>query len=113
MNAAEMAQLAARLGRQFDSRKWALIGSLPAPSAAGDDQEPHLAASKTLADVLPEIAMATSVGASEPGKPARPPPRFSDDAETCGASFRPGERLDMRPADPTGHSQRRSWAHRH
>ena len=70
-NPAEMAQLAAQLGRRFDSRKWALIGSVPIPSAARDDQEPASPQGfKTLADLLPDIAVATSTRAGDPERSA-------------------------------------------
>ena len=83
-----MAQLAARLGRHFDARKWAQIGSVPIPRAARDEPEPAPPPpSTTLADLLPDIALATNATAAEPARPALPTPRFSDDAEPAGLRF--------------------------
>ena len=108
-HAAELAQLAANLGRRFDSRHWATLGSVAIPPAARDRREAATdPRSTTLADVLAEIAGPTNLTAGEPGGPGGSAPRFQRRCRRCGTSIRPRERWRHRPPDPSGHVQRRS-----
>jgi thioredoxin-like negative regulator of GroEL len=86
--AAELAQLAANLGRVFDSRRWATMGSVATPVAAGDQRKPASPqGSRTLADMLPEIAGPTGRAAADSLEAARSTISFNDDAEVVGLRF--------------------------
>src|SRR5262249_28905605 len=86
--ASQMAELAARLGRPFESRHWALLASVPTGQVARVDQESlATAGSSTLADLLPEIAGPASGRAVEANVADRSKLHFSDDAESAGLRF--------------------------
>jgi tetratricopeptide (TPR) repeat protein len=86
--APELSRLALHLGRRFDSRRWAALGSVSAAKDASEN--PHIASagsSQTLADLLPEIALAPHLAESDPHKTPRAIPRFSDDADAVRLRF--------------------------
>ena len=86
--AAELAQLAARLGRHFDADQWASLGSeSDRPAVDINHRAGHGRSSTTLADLLPELARPGSPKAAEPVRPVSAAIRFSDDAETAGLRF--------------------------
>jgi tetratricopeptide (TPR) repeat protein len=102
LHATELARLALRLGRRFDSAHWAALGDpraghgrfRPEPkrvsSAPGDRSQSEGSRPASLADALPEIwkapADSTEASAVAAGR-TRVFPRFADDARTAGLVF--------------------------
>jgi tetratricopeptide (TPR) repeat protein len=101
-HAAELSRLALRLGRRFDSQRWA---ELAAPDAdhrraavseknsstvPRDRAAPYGLRPAPLSEALPEFwhspTRASSVSATR-GQPARVIPRFTDDAQSSGLTF--------------------------
>jgi tetratricopeptide (TPR) repeat protein len=86
--APELARLAAQLGRHFDSEKWEALGSGTSSVGAREDTYASVVgSSKTLADLLPEIAGPGRRAQSACRNSAGVMPRFSDDAEEMGLRF--------------------------
>jgi tetratricopeptide (TPR) repeat protein len=101
-HASELARLASRLGRRFDSARWAELGD-PAAARGLAGMQPKNSASRLpdlaqlerkdatpLADALPEIwkqSSSSTNGATDRAEPRAVLPRFSDDAQKAGLVF--------------------------